>query len=355
MIRKGEIDLPLHSGKVPKWLFERMKKLGGIILEAIYYEFGEGEVLKRLSDPLWFQSLGCFLGFDWHSSGVTTVLTGAIKEGVKERGIPLFIAGGKGKNSLKTPQEIERICERICMESPYFVKISRLTAKVDNTLVQDGYHLYHHTFIFTKNKNWVVIQQGMNEKNGWARRYHWWSERIVDLFLEPHSGIITSGKGFTLNLVDKGVKKTQNLIVELSKENPEKVIREIKVLKRCRMPERHEVLLRDINPENLRKVLIETYERNPGNFEEFLLIKGTGPKTLRALALLANLLYSSPLSFEDPAKYSFAHGGKDGYPYPVDKKNYDKTILIMERALKEAKLGNREYFIMLKKLEEVFL
>lgn len=355
MIKKGEIDLPLHGGKAPRWLFARMKKLGSIILEAIYYEFGEDEVLRRLSDPLWFQSFGCFLGFDWHSSGLTTVLTGAIKEGLKERGIPLFVVGGKGKASLKTPEEIERVCERIGMEPDYFIRFSKLSAKVDNVLLQDGYNLYHHTFIFTKNKKWAVIQQGMNEIKGWARRYHWLGDKVEDFFSEPHSGIITSRRDFTLNLVDRKVKQTQNLIVEISKENPDKIIREIRNLKKYRMPKRHEILLRDINPENLKKVLIKTYERKPVNIEELLLIKGAGPKTLRALALLANLLYSSPLSFKDPATYSFAHGGKDGYPYPVDRKNYDKTILIMEKALKEAKLGNREYFLMLKKLEEVFL
>ncbi len=355
MIDKREIDLPLHPGKAPRWLFEKMKELSGLILEAIYYELGEKKILEKLSNPLWFQSFGCFLGFDWHSSGLTTVLTGAIKEGVRERGVPLFIAGGKGKTSLKTPEQIEKICEKIGIDPLYFIKVSRLSAKVDNTLVQDGYNLYHHVFIFTKNSKWVVIQQGMNEKKGWARRYHWFSESLVSLFIEPHSGIITSKKGFTLNLVDNGIQDTQDKITELSKEKPDKIVRKINLLKRIKMPQRHEVLLKDIKPENLRKVLIETYERRPKNFEELLLIKGTGPKTMRALALLSSLLYSSPLSFEDPAKYSFAHGGKDGYPYPVDEKNYDKTIQIMEKALKKAKLGNREYFSMLKKMEEIFI
>jgi|Deesub1362A_J573_1020465.scaffolds.fasta_scaffold00006_26 hypothetical protein len=355
MIKKREIDLPLHPGKAPAWLFKRMKTLSGLIIEAIYYELGENDVLSKLSNPLWFQSFGCFLGFDWHSSGLTTVLTGAIKEGIKQRGIPVFIAGGKGKTSLKTPHQIEEICEKQGMNSDHFIRASRLSAKIDNTLVQDGYNLYHHVFIFTKKGRWVVIQQGMNEKKGWARRYHWFSEDITNLFIEPHTGIITSRKGFTLNLVSKKVKNTQNKITEISRENPDKIIKEIKLLKRIKMPERHEILLKDIKSENLRKVLTETYERKPENFEGLLLIKGTGPKTMRALALLSNLLYSSPLSFEDPAKYSFAHGGKDGYPYPVDKRNYDKTIQIMEKALKRAKLGNREYFKMLKKMEEVFI
>lgn len=355
MIKKREIDLPLHPGKAPKWLFERMKTLSGLIIEAIYYELGENDVLDKLSSPLWFQSFGSFLGFDWHSSGLTTVLTGAIKEGIRQRNIPVFIAGGKGKTSLKTPHQIEKICEKQGMSPDYFIRASKLSAKVDNTLVQDGYNLYHHVFIFTKSNKWVVIQQGMNEERGWARRYHWFSEGITNLFIEPHSGIITSKRGFTLNLVDRKTRDTHDTITKISGESPDKIIKEIKLLKRAKMPERHEVLLKDIKPENLRKVLIETYKRKPENFEELLLIKGTGPKTMRALALLSNLLYSSPLSFEDPAKYSFAHGGKDGYPYPVDKRNYDKTIQIMEKALKKAKLGNREYFKMLKKMEEVFI
>lgn len=353
MIKK-EIDLPLHFGKAPYYLFKRMKKLGSLIIEAIYYEFGEDEVLKRLSDPLWFQSFGCFLGFDWHSSGLTTVLTGAIKEGVKERGVPIFIAGGKGKVSLKTPDEIKTICDREGIEPNYFIKISKLVAKVDNVLVQDGYNLYHHTFIFTKNRKWCVIQQGMNEKTLFARRYHW-INYVDDLFIEPHSGIIAEKKGFTLNLTSKDVKETQNLIVEISKENPDKIIKEIKVLKTKKLPRRHEILIEDINPDNLRKVLIETYEKKPRDLEQFLLIRGTGPKTLRALSLLANLLYSSPLSFQDPAKYSFAHGGKDRHPYPIDIKNYDRTIEILEKVIKEAKLGNRESFNFLKKMEEIFI
>ncbi len=353
MIKK-EIDLPLHFGKVQRWLFERMKKLGSLIIEAIYYEFGEDEVLKRFSNPLWFQGFGCFLGFDWHSSGLTTVLTGAIKEGLRERNLPVFVAGGKGRVSLKTPDEIKIICEKEGFEPFYFIKISKLTAKIDNTLVQDGYNLYHHTFIFTKDKKWCVIQQGMNEKTSFARRYHWISD-IDNLFIEPHSGIITDKKNFTLNLTSKDVIETQNLIVEISKENPDKVIKEIKILKTKKLPKRHEILLEDINPENLRKVLIETYEKKPSDLEEFLLIKGTGPKTLRALSLLANLLYSSPLSFNDPAKYSFAHGGKDRHPYPIDIKNYDKTIEILERIIKEAKIGNKESFNLLKKMEKIFV
>ena len=352
MIKK-EIDLPLHFGKAPSWLFERMKKLGSLIIEAIYYEFGEDEVLKRLGDPLWFQSFGCFLGFDWHSSGLTTVLLSALKEGLKDKNLPIYFAGGKGKASLKTPQEIEYICDKESIEPFNFIKISKLTAKVDNVLLQDGYNLYHHTFIFTKSKKWCVVQQGMNERTGWARRYHWITKE--EIFIEPHNGIITSKKGFTLNLTDKICKGTQDLIVEISKENPDKIVKEIKILQTKKLPKRHEILLEDINPCNLRRILLETYEKKPKDLEEFLLIKGTGPKTLRALSLLANLLYSSPISFNDPAKYSFAHGGKDGYPYRINIKDYDKTIEIFEKILKEAKLGKKENYEILKKLEEIFI
>ncbi len=334
-----------------------MVALARAIFELMFAEFPKEEVLRRLSDPCWFQSLGNLLGFDWHSSGLTTTTTAAIKEALKplmfEAGF--FVAGGKGKTSLKTPEEIEKICEKAGIEAAPLVRSSRLSAKVDSSLVQDGYQIYHHTIFFTEKGLWAVVQQGMNEKQRAARRYHWLSEKVKTFVIEPHSGIHAQKKEkLVLNLTASSSQKNQEAILELARQLPEKTMVTLEKLKGLRLPYRHKLLLEDINPKNLYKTMTLTYERSPSSFEELVEIKGVGGKFLRALALTADLIFGAPASFEDPAVYSYAHGGKDRTPYPVDRRVYDKTIEVLEKAIKEAKIGQRDKIKALRKLTEIF-
>lgn len=351
-MRTGFADLPLHNGKAPRWLFERMKKLAREISYYLVIEFGPDEYLKRLSDPFWFQSLGCLLGFDWHSSGLTTTVTGAIKEALKEIGseIGVFAAGGKGKTALKTPQEIVETAEKEGIEAEPLIYASKMAAKVDNSALQDGFQLYHHLLIFTREGRWAVIQQGMNDKKGYARRYHWFSENLQSFVVEPHVAVCSDWRGNVLNLVALESEEARKAITHLSAEKPEKVENYISRIFYLKMPLRHSIEISDLQPKSLRKVLLVTYEKQPENFEELLQVRGVGPKALRALALLSELIYGTKLSYRDPAKFSFAHGGKDGYPYPVDKKTYDKTIEVLEKAVKSAKLSFSEKEKTLKRL-----
>ncbi len=350
-MRTGIANLPLHGGKAPRWLFRRMKVLAEKILELIAIEFGPEEILRRLSDPFWFQSLGNVLGFDWHSSGLTTTTTGAIKEALKRIGpeIGVFMAGGKGKTSLRTPQELETIGNKMGINVKPLIYASRMTAKVDSTAIQDGYQIYHHTIIFTKSGLWAVIQQGMNEKTRYARRYHWLkTENFVN---SPHTAIVTQKKSkVVIDTVAKDAENARKIITELSREKPEKIVKEITKLKELSLPRRHALLAQDINPDRMKKIFISTYERQPGNFEELLGIRGLGPKSLRALALLSDIIYGAPPSYSDPAIYSYAHGGKDGIPYPVDRAVYDRSIEILERAIKESNLGRKEKLEALRRL-----
>lgn len=350
-MRTGTINLPLHGGKAPAWLFSRMKKLARCITICIIEEEGTSGFLKKISSPLWFQSLGCILGFDWHSSGLTTVSCAALKEGLKreENELGLFIAGGKGVYSRKTPEEIEARASFVATGSKELIYASRMSAKVDSSAVQDGYQIYQHMFFFNVEGEWTVVQQGMNPVNRYARRYHWLSGDI-DFVCEPHSGIISPKIEISiLNLVSKISMDARKKIVEIANEHPEKTEKEFLIL-----PRRHPILSCDINPRNLRKIFIDIYERSPKDFEELLSIRGVGPKTLRALALLSELLYGTPLDFQDPARFSYAHGGKDGYPYPVDRKVYDKTISILERAIKSAKLNKKEELQTLRRLHNFY-
>lgn len=349
-MRKGIANLPLHYGSCPRWLFERMKLLSSSIIELMIMEFGKLEFLRRISDPYFFQSLGCVLGFDWHSSGLTTTLTGSMKEGIKgkEEELGIFIAGGKGKSSRRTPDEIKIYSEMIGTDAEKLIYSSRMVAKVDTAGLQDGYSLYHHTFIFTIEGDWAVIQQGMNTRNKMARRYHWLSDGLKNFVLEPHKAIQCDKKGIVLNMVSKDSEEAQKVSVELSKENPEKVIRELEKI--LSMRKEHPIYFSDINPERIKKILLKTYERKPDNFENLLGIEGVGPKTIRALALVSEIIFGANVSYKDPVSFSFAHGGKDGFPYLVNRKVYDKTIEIIEKAIKEAKIGNREKITTLKRL-----
>jgi hypothetical protein len=322
-----------------------MAQLAGQIAAAIVELFGIQELLRRLSDPFWFQALGCVLGYDWHSSGVTTTVCGALKEGIrgKERDLGLFVAGGKGRVSRNTPLEIERFAETLSFDPSPLVYASRMAAKVDNSALQDGYQLYHHTFFFSSQGLWAIVQQGMNPTTRYARRYHWLGERVKNFVCEPHHAICSQGRGEGLNLVAEESEEARKTIAQLSaEEKPHKLVRELERLKTLNLPHRHHLLLEDIHPQRLDKILLSAYERQPKDFEHLLGIEGVGPKTLRALSLIAEIIYGTPLSFRDPARYSFAHGGKDRHPYPIDKETYDRSIAILSQAIHKAKLSPGE-------------
>ncbi len=364
-MRTGIADLPLHYGRAPRWLFEKMVKLSRAIIEAIVVEYGPEEFLKRVSDPYWFQAFGSVLGFDWHSSGVTTTVCGAMKEGTKDIAfeLGLFFCGGKGGTSRKTPKEIENIGERIGKDPKNLVYASKISAKIDNTCIQDGYNLYHHMFIFTKNFDWAVVQQGMNVipltlplshkgrgeiKKGTARRYHWLSLNLKSYICEPHNAVCCDIIQPCLNMVAKESEDSRKIITQISKERPEKILKETELI--LKMPTRHPVLKLDINPKYFYKTLLKTYENAPKDFENLLQIEGIGPKTLRALALIGELIYGAKPSFRDPARYSFAHGGKDGYPFPVDREVYNQSISFLESIIKKIKLGYKDKVDALRKL-----
>ncbi|HUV42329.1 MAG TPA: DUF763 domain-containing protein [Patescibacteria group bacterium] len=352
-MKTGTANLPLHYGSAPRWLFERMTKLSREISLVLINEYGTEEYLKRLADPNWFQAFGCVLGFDWHSSGLTTTTCGALKEGLKpiQKDLGIFVCGGKGKTSRKTPKEIEDFGQEYSFNSQPLIYASRLSAKVDNNALQDGYQLYHHSFFFTKNGQWAVIQQGMQTKSHWARRYHWLSDDVADFVNEPHAGIASENRGEVLNLVDSKSKNNREITTKVAQQKPEKTSQIIKKLQKTKLPGRHQILISDINPQNLKKIFLSTYEQKPANFENLLGMKGVGSKTIRALALIAELVYGAPIATQDPARYSFAHGGKDGIPYPVDRKTYHQSIEYLREATNKAKLGYYEKLQALRRLQ----
>jgi hypothetical protein len=357
MRQTGIAQLPLHGGKAPVWLFQKMVRLGREITRLIIENDGPQTFLQRIADPYWLQSLGCVLGFDWHSSGVTTTVCGALKEGLKgrEKELGLIIAGGKGATSRKTPGEIIAAGEKYPLDcSPdALVYLSRLTAKVDNNAIQDGFQLYHHSFFFTFNGSWAVVQQGINER--FARRYHWFSEGVRSMTLEPHSAICSNlQKERALNLVALDSQPAQSMITDLSHERPEKLIGEIQRLQTLSLPSRHQISVSDIHPKSIEKILLQTYERKATNFEELLSMPGVGAKTLRALTLIAEIAYGTPASWEDPAIFSFAHGGKDGHPYPVNCKLYDESVEFLRRTLERARIERSDKDNALKRLHTLF-
>lgn len=351
-MRTGTAHLPLHAGKAPRYLFERMVKLGREVSTVIVEEYGTLELMRRLADPFWFQAFGCVLGYDWHSSGVTTVVCGAVKEAWKliSKDMGLFIAGGKGATSRKTPSEIESLAPELQIPPSGLVYASRMSAKVDNNALQDGYQIYHHAFIFDRTGRWGVIQQGMNQENGWARRYHWLSESVADFVDEPHAGIISAATTKPLNLVAHESDLARQASVSLALEKPWKNLTELKKLQRLELPKHHEVLMKDINPDRIASTLLSAYEAQPENFEQLLGTPNVGPKTIRALALLSEVIHGAKTSFRDPARFSFAHGGKDGHPYPVDRETYDQSIHILKNAVKRAKVGERDRLDAIKRL-----
>jgi hypothetical protein len=355
MNRTGTALLPLHGGKAPAWLFARMTRLSAEITEAIVHEFGPREVLLRLSDPYWFQAFGCVLGFDWHSSGVTTTVCGALKEGLKGRAkaLGLFVAGGKGKTSRKTPEELEEIGGAIGLDTRPQIYASRMSAKVDNNAVQDGYQLYHHSFFLCADGSWAVIQQGMNGVNRYARRYHWLSERVDDFVCEPHAAVCGPREAEVVNLVARESEPSRHAVTRIACEPAEQVLTEVKKLQTLELPARHQVAIKDIHPQRLHKILLSTYERQPEDFESLLGMPGVGPKTIRALTLISELVYGAEASVKDPARFSFAHGGKDGHPYPVDRAVYDRSIALLRQAVEAARIGQGEKLQALKRLQTI--
>lgn len=344
-MRTGTTSLPLHTGNAPSWLFGRMVRLSREIVALMVVEFGTQALLDKLSDPYWFQALGCVLGFDWHSSGLTTTTCGAIKEGIKglENELGFFACGGKGGVSRKTPDQIRSNAEKhsVNIDPEKLVYASKMSAKVDSAAVQDGYDLYHHAFFFDREGKWAVVQQGMNDSNGWARRYHWLSSGVDDFVCEPHNAVCSDNRtDVTLNMVANEAGENRIVSAQVACDKPEKAVREVERMRELILPGRHEILPVDITPAYLQKVLIRTYSQQPQNFEQLLGTQGVGGKTIRALAMISDLVYGAPLSKRDPAAYSFAHGGKDGIPYPVDRKTYDKTIDIVRKAVEKAKLGD---------------
>ena len=350
--RTGTAQLPLHGGRAPAWLFSRMVLLAREITIHIVSEYGPEEMLRRLSDPFWFQAFGCVLGFDWHSSGVTTTVTGALKEGVKglERDLGFFAGGGKGAVSRKTPREIVTACERLSIDPSALVYASRMSAKVDSAAVQDGYQLYHHAFFFTPSGGWCVVQQGMNDANSMARRYHWLSASVRSYVNEPHAAVCADATGPTLNLVASESESVRVSTAELSREKPGIVLSALNDLPLLSMPRRHAVTATDVNPAHLQKILLKTYERAPEDFETLLGMPGVGARTLRALALVSEIIYGTPASTRDPARFSFAHGGKDRTPFPVDRETYDRTVEILRAAVNRSGIDRSERVNALKRL-----
>ncbi|HYC28871.1 MAG TPA: DUF763 domain-containing protein, partial [Chitinophagaceae bacterium] len=332
---------PLHNGHVPRWLSERMARLGLAITESIILEYGKSEVLRRLSDPFWFQSFGAVLGMDWHSSGITTSVMGALKRALnphaKELGI--YICGGKGKFSRETPAELMKIGERTGIDADQLVRCSKLSAKVDNTAIQDGFQLYLHCFIVSDTGEWSVIQQGMRDDTATARRYHWHSPNLTSFVEEPHTGICGLNQGQILNMVAREAIPAQRGIMQIAKENPDRMMNEVQQLI---MPHHHDVRAKDVDIRRLGSVLWLAHDKQPADFEELLLLEGLGPRTLQSLAMVSEVIHGTPSRFKDPARFSFAHGGKDGHPFPVPTKVYDETIDTLHNAVNKAKLGQTD-------------
>ena len=352
MKRSGSADLPLHNGFVPKWLYERMAKLGFAITEAIIEEYGRQEFLSRMSDPFWFQSFGAVMGMDLHSSGITTSVMGALKRAInphaKELG--LYICGGKGKYSKDAPKELLLVGEQTGLNAQDLVRFSKLSAKVDNTAVQDGFQLYIHNFIVSKEGDWSVVQQGMREGDAMARRYHWHSQNIRSFVEEPHTAICGYNQGQILNLTAREAGDTRNGMLGISLEKPEKMMQEIQHLI---MPGHHDVRSENVDLKRLGTVLWLAHDAQPQNFEELLLLEGVGPRTVQSLALVSEVIHGTPSRFKDPARFSFAHGGKDGHPFPVPTKTYDEVIHTLQKAVNRAKIGQTDKMQAIKKIHEI--
>ena len=371
--RSGSADLPLHGGRVPKWLADRMTRLGAVMSEAIVHHYGREELLRRLAHPFWFQSFGAVMGMDWHSSGVTTSVIGALKRGLAPLSdeLGIHVCGGRGKHSRQTPQELVSIGERVGFDGSALATASRLVAKVDSAAVQDGFDLYLHGFIVTNDGQWVVIQQGMNGDRKQARRYHWLSEGLKSFVEEPHSAIDGVGQGEIVNLTDRRAEASRRSQLDvLQSLGPDGIARELSALDgqsekpakaivskqpflpHLIMPAHHDVRPSDVLKRRLYANLAAAADRGPSDFAELLLVPGVGARTVRALAMVAEVVHGAPYRFTDPARFSFAHGGKDRHPFPVPLRVYDQTIQVLKSAVQSAKLGREEELAALKRLDE---
>ncbi len=341
MKRSGVADLPLHGGQVPQWLAERMTKLGAAITEAIVHDHGASVFLSRLSDPFWFQALGAVMGMDWHSSGVTTSVMGALKRGLAPRAdeLGIYICGGRGRFSRNTPQELRSIAERRGFDGEALVRTSRLTARIDNNAIADGFQIYLHSFVVTSKGEWAVVQQGLNDGRGMARRYHWHSASVRDFVAAPHTGIVGENQGTIMNLVDAEAKPAQSALLDIAREKPDSTLDAARYLQ---MPGHHDVRAQNIDLKRLGAVLAVAYERDLRQFAELLLLEKLGPRTLQSLALIAEVVHGAPSRFSDPARFSFAHGGKDRHPFPVPLKTYDESLNYLRTSLDAAKLGDKD-------------
>ena len=343
MKRSGFADLPLHGGRVPPWLAERMTLLGTGICEAVLYQYGTSELLSRLSDPFWFQALGCVMGMDWHSSGITTSVMGALKRGLNPRAheLGIYVCGGRGRHSRKTPDELRAVAERANLNGEELARNSRLTARIDNNAIADGFQLYLHSFVVSSSGEWTVVQQGMNDASGLARRYHWHSASVRDFISEPHTAIVGDSviEGDIMNLVEHRAKPAQKALLEVAHDHPERTLQEARKLS---MPRHHDVRAYNLDLKRLGAVLAVAYERDLRDFASLLLLENLGPRTLQSLALIAEVVHGTPTRFADPARFSFAHGGKDGHPFPVPLKIYDESLSVLRRSLDAAKVGRSE-------------
>ncbi len=324
---------------MPAWLATRMVTLGTAISESVLHHYGRSALLTRLSDPFWFQALGSVMGMDWHSSGITTSVMGALKKGLNPRAheLGVYICGGRGKHSRKTPDELRSIADRISLDGDALVRTSRLTARIDNNAIADGFQIYLHTFVLTADGEWAVVQQGMNEASGLARRYHWHSPAVRDFTADPHTAIVGEHAGVIRNLVDGRARPAQEALLTISRGDPQRTLADVR---RLEMPRHHDVRRSDVNEKRLGAVLALAHERDLRDFASFLLLEQLGPRTLQSLALIAEVVHGTPTRFDDPARFSFAHGGKDGHPFPVPLKTYDESISVLRRALDGAKLGH---------------
>ncbi len=362
--RTGSADLPLHSGRVPAWLASRMATLGAIVTQAIVHHYGREEFLRRLAHPFWFQSFGAVMGMDWHSSGITTSVIGALKRGLAPLSgeLGIHVCGGRGKHSRKTPDELTALGERVGFDAPSLTRASRLVAKVDSAAVQDGFDLYLHGFFVTDDGQWTVVQQGMNGESRYARRYHWHSGEVRDFVDAPHSAIDGPSQGNIVNLTDKRAAPSRSAQLELLSDfGPDRIVGEYAALAHepsaqptlphLVMPAHHDVRGSDVFTRRLHGTLAAAADRGPVDFPELLLTPGVGARTVQSLAMVAEVVHGAPYRFEDPARFSLAHGGKDRHPYPVPIKVYDETIRVLKSAVENAKLGRDEQIETLKRLD----
>ena len=367
--RAGSADLPLHGGRVPQWLGERMTRLGALITEAVVQHYGRDEFLRRMAHPFWFQSFGAVMGMDWHSSGITTSVIGALKRGLTPLSgeLGIHVCGGRGQHSRKTPDELAAVGNRVGIDGGALATTSRLVAKVDSAAVQDGFDLYLHGFIVTDDGKWVVVQQGMNGDRRQARRYHWLSEGLESFLDSPHAAIEGKGQGEIVNLADRRADASRMSQLDLlANLGPDRIVGELASLERREpsvdisqpmlphlvMPAHHDVREKDVNMRRLHGTLAAAADRGPEDFQQLLLVPGVGARTVKALAMVAEVVHGSPCRFSDPARFSLAHGGKDRHPFPVPLKVYDETIRVMKSAVGKGRLGREEELQALKRLDD---